>query len=442
MNRILGLLLMISSMSSVAAAGGIFPYPCQKATLPNGLTVLMVPVPSPGLIAYYTIVRTGSREEVEPGKSGFAHFFEHMMFRGTKKYPGPVYDRIVTGLGADANAFTTDDFTAYHLQFAKEDLEKVIDIESDRFQNLDYDPAAFQTEAGAVYGEYRKSVTDPFFMLEERLRDLAYDAHTYKHTTMGFEADIRAMPHAYEYSRSFFHRFYRPENVALLVVGDVDPEATMDLVKKYYGSWKRGYQAPAIAREPDQTKERTGQIKYPGQTLPILAIAYKGDAFDPSNRDYVAALLLGDLAFGKNSDIYKKLVVQEQKVEFIAADIPLNRDMPLFQIVAMVKKAEDVNYVRDQVYRTLEEFKAKPADAGRLDTVKRRNKYAFLMELDSAGGVASALARLIAVTGGIEAVERLYTAFDEIKPPDVQDATKKYFDARRRTVMVLLGSDG
>jgi len=442
MNRVFGFFLMAMSMPTMAAAGSLFPYPCQKETLPNGLTVLMIPVPSPGLIAYYTIVRTGSRDEVEAGRSGFAHFFEHMMFRGTKKYPGPVYDRIVTGLGADANAFTTDDFTAFHLQFAKEDLEKVVDIESDRFQNLDYDRAAFQTEAGAVYGEYRKDVTDPFFMLDERLRNLAYDVHTYKHSTMGFEADIRAMPHAYDYSRSFFHRFYRPENVVLLVVGDVDPKVTMDLVTKYYGPWKRGYQAPKIVREPEQAKERSGQIKYPGQTLPILTIAYKGEAFDPSNRGYAAALLLGDLAFGKNSDIYKKLVVQEQKVEFIAADIPLNRDMPLFQIVAMVKKAEDVNYVRDEVYRTLEEFKAKPADAERLDKVKRRNKYAFLMELDSAGGVAGALARLIAITGGIEAVEQLYAAFDRVTPPDVQDATKKYFDARRRTVMVLRGTEG
>lgn len=442
MSRILlGILLMVLGMPSGVTAGGVFPYPCQKETLPNGLTVLMVRVPSPGLIAYYTIVRTGSRDEVEHGKSGFAHFFEHMMFRGTKRHPGPVYDRIVTGMGADANAFTTDDFTAYHLQFAKEDLEKVIDIESDRFQNLDYGEAAFQTEAGAVYGEYRKGVTDPFFLLEERLRDLAYDAHTYKHTTMGFEADIKAMPKAYEYSRAFFHRFYRPENVVLLIVGDVDPKATMDLVTKYYGPWKPGYQAPAVPREPEQTKERSGQVKYPGQTLPVLTIAYRGEAFDPSNRDYVAALLLGDLAFGRNSDIYKRLVVQEQKVEFITADIPLNRDLPLFQIVAMVKKAEDLDCVRDEVYRTLEEFKAKPVAAERLREVKQRNKYAFLMELDSAGGVAAALARLVAITGGIAAVDELYAAFDRLTPSDVQEATQKYFDARRRTVMVLRGSE-
>ncbi len=205
-------------------------------------------MPSHGLVTYYTVVRTGSRDEVEPGKSGFAHFFEHMMFRGTKKYPGPEYDRIVTAIGADSNASTTDDFTMFHMTIAKEDLEKVIEIESDRFQNLSYGKPAFQTEAGAVYGEYRKDITNPFMLLEEKLMNRAYDAHTYKHTTMGFEADIKAMPEAYDYSLSFFRRFYRPENVVIMVVGDVDPKAVFALIRKYYGDWKKGYDPPKITR--------------------------------------------------------------------------------------------------------------------------------------------------------------------------------------------------
>ncbi|MCR4416040.1 MAG: insulinase family protein, partial [Thermoguttaceae bacterium] len=239
-------LCIAAASAAASAADGVFPYRHFTERLPNGLTAIVIPMESPGLVSYYSIVRTGSRDEVEPGRSGFAHFFEHMMFRGTKRFPGPVYDRIVTGIGADANAYTTDDYTAYHLTFAKEDLETVVDIESDRFQNLHYEQPAFQTEAGAVYGEYRKSVTQPFFLLEERLKDLAYDVHTYKHTTMGFEADVKAMPGAYEYSLAFFDRFYRPENVVLLIVGDVEPQPVLELVRKYYGPWKRGYQAPKI----------------------------------------------------------------------------------------------------------------------------------------------------------------------------------------------------
>ena len=108
----------------------IFPYETRTEVLANGLTVLLIPMESPGLVAYYSVVRTGSRDEAEPGKSGFAHFFEHMMFRGTKTYPSAVYDSLITTIGASTNAYTTDDYTAYHLNFAREDLELVIRLEA------------------------------------------------------------------------------------------------------------------------------------------------------------------------------------------------------------------------------------------------------------------------------------------------------------------------
>jgi len=435
----LAVALAWASPAGQVAAGEVFPYEYHTQRLPNGLSLVMIPMEAPGLVAYYSIVRTGSRDEVEPGRSGYAHFFEHMMFRGTKKYPGPVYDRIVTSLGADANAYTTDDYTCYHLQFAKEHLEKLIEIESDRFRNLEYGESAFQTEAGAVYGEYRKGVTHPFFLLNEKLHDTAYDVHTYKHTTIGFEADIKAMPKGYEYSRSFFDRFYRPENVVLLIVGDVDPRATRKLVEKHYGGWRPGYVPAAIRQEPPQKAPRKAEVAYPGRTLPILDIAYKGDRLDPGNRRFVAALILGDLAFGRTSDLYKKLVIREQKVQFIGRRFPINRDVPLFEIIAMVKRAEDVPYVRNEVYRTLETFKTRPVDAARLEAVKRHNRYGFLMRLDSPDNVAGALARFIALTGGIEVVERLYTEMGRVTPRDIISAARTYFTPRRRTLVVLKG---
>ncbi len=169
-------------------------------------------------------------------------------------------------------------------------------------------------------------------------------------------------------------------------------------------------------------------------------MAYKGDPLDPANRDFVAGQLIADLAFGPTSDLYKKLVSREQKVEFLTPSFPMNRDMPLFEIVAMVKKAEDIPYVRDQIYQTLEEFKTRPVDAAKLDAVKRHNKYAFLMGLDSPERVAEAMARFIALTGGLEVVDQLYTEMDQVTPQDILQATKKYFDAQRRTVAVLKGT--
>jgi zinc protease len=314
-----------------------------------------------------------------------------------------------------------------------------MEIESDRFQNLSYSEPAFQTEAGAVYGEYRKSITSPFAWLREKKQDLAYDVHTYKHTTIGFERDIKLMPQQFEYSRSFFRRFYRPDNVVLIIVGDVDPKATVALARKFYGNWEKGYSAPAIKPEPEQKAERTSEVTFPGKTLPIIDIAYKGDAFDPNNKDYVATLLLEDLAFGDTSELHKKLVLKEQKVQMLGSNIPMNRDQPLFSIYSMVKKPEDIAYVRDEIYRTLEEFKTKPVEPARLKDLKRRNKYSFLMALDTPGAVAGALARFVALTGDIAVIETLYTQMEAVTPDDVMRATKKYFTPERRTVVVLKG---
>jgi zinc protease len=434
-----GLCLLLLAGSS-AMAEPILPYKVHTTVLANGLKIITIPMESPGLVAYYSVVRTGSRDEVESGKSGFAHFFEHMMFRGTRKHPGPVYDSIVTSIGASANAFTSDDITAYHLNFAVEDLEKVIEVESDRFQNLHYELPAFQTESGAIYGEYRKGVTNPFEVLDERVRDLAFDVHTYKHTTIGFERDIKAMPEAYDYSLAFFKRFYRPENVVLLIVGDVKPDAVLKLVKKYYSGWEKGYQPSSVQQEPRQTAERTGTVTYPGKTLPILDMAFKGDAFDPANNDFVAATVLGDLAFGETSDVYKKLFIQEQRVDVLQASIPLQRDMPLFEIVARIKKDEDIPAIQDEVLKTIASFQSTPVDAQRLAGVKKRRRYEFLMNLDTPDRVAGRLAHVVAITGGIDAVDAYYTALAKVTPEDIMKAAKKYFVPERRTIVVLKGA--
>ena len=437
-----GLALLL--FAAGASAENVFPYRYQTHTLPNGLRVFLIPVSGSGLVSYWSVVRTGSRDEIEPGRSGYAHFFEHMMFRGTTKYPGPVYDRIVNGLGADSNAFTSEDLTAFHLTFAKEDLAKVVELEADRFQNLHYEKPAFQTEAGAVYGEYRKDQTEPAFMLEEKLRDTAFDRHTYKHTTMGFEADVKNMPQGYEYSQTFFQRFYRPENVVLLVVGDFDPAAALKLIQAYYGPWKPGWGtrsrvAAQITPEPAPSGERKAEVTYPGQTLPILDLAYRGDAFDPDNRDYVAARLLTELAFGATSDAYKKLVLDQQKAEAIFASVPMNRDPSLFEVTAVVKQPQDLAAVQKVLEETIERFQTKLVDAQRLAKVKRHEKYGFLMRLDSPLHTAEAVVPFISASGSLDAVDRLYKASEQVTPEDIQRAARKYFTPQRRTVVVLKG---
>ena len=225
----------------------------------------------------------------------------------------------------------------------------------------------------------------------------------------------------------------------ILAVGDLDPKATLALITKSYGGWKKGYTALTIAPEPPQQAERTAEISYTGKTLPIINLGYKGDAFDPRNQDYVAALLLEDLAFGETSDLRKKLLLQEQKVQMLIGSVPKKRDQPLFEILAMVKKTEDIAYVRDEIYRTLEEFKNTPVEAGRLRDLKRRNKYEFLMALDTPQAVAGGLARFVALTGDISVVDTLYARMDAVTAGDIMRAARKYFTPERRTIVLLKG---
>ncbi|MGZ8829456.1 MAG: M16 family metallopeptidase, partial [Thermoanaerobaculia bacterium] len=204
-----------NAKKSVPSKDNILPFNVTEKTLPNGLKVVAIPTGFPNIVAVYINVQTGSRNEVEPGKSGFAHFFEHMMFRGTPSYPPDVYQSIITKAGASQNANTSLDRTIYHTTFAKEDLPRILEIEADRFKHLAYTPEAFKTEARAVLGEYNKNSANPLSKLDEAQANAAFTTHTYKHTTMGFIKDIQDMPNQFEYSKDFFSRWYRPEKATM-----------------------------------------------------------------------------------------------------------------------------------------------------------------------------------------------------------------------------------
>ncbi len=418
---------------------GIIPYRTHIDSLDNGLKIVRMPMPGNGLVAYWTLVRTGSGDEHEPGRTGFAHFFEHMMFRGTDRYPSEAYQRILTEIGVDANAYTTDDLTAYHLSLAAEDLAKIFELESDRFMHLAYSRRDFETEAGAVYGEYRKSRTDPFFALYEAVVETAFEVHPYGHTTMGYEADIAAMPRLYEYSKEFFARYYRPDNSILLVAGEVDPSAVLELAERHYGGWEPGYVPPAIPAEPAQRGERRVDVEYDGRTLPIAWLAYKIDAFDPGNRLRVAADLLAELAFGPTSDAYRRLVLDEQIVEFLDAGAAANRDPGLFDVYCRIKDPTRVDDVVAALDATAERFRSTPPDEAKLAALKSRLKYAFLMGFETPDRAAERIARHLAIRGDLDGLEALYAAYEHVTPHDVQAAAQSYLVPERRTLGILRG---
>ena len=184
----------------------------------------------PNIVSLYVVVNVGSRNEVEPGRSGFAHLFEHVMFRGTEKNPPEAWQAVMDGAGASTNAYTSDDRTVYHATFSKEDLENILELEADRFQNLSYSEEVFKTETRAVLSEYNKNFSNPFRKLNEGMRAAIFSNHTYRHTTMGFVEDVENMPAMYDYGLQFFDRYYRPEYTTVTVVGDVDFDATREIL--------------------------------------------------------------------------------------------------------------------------------------------------------------------------------------------------------------------
>lgn len=421
--------------------GGIIPYESHVETLENGLKVIVMPMAGNGLISYWSIVRTGSRDEVEEGRSGFAHFFEHMMFRGTERYPSDLYGQLLTTIGADGNAYTTDDLTAYHLSIAAEDLEQLMELESDRFRNLSYAEADFETEAGAVYGEYRKNRTNPLYTLYEAMTGTAFQSHPYGHMVIGYEADIAAMPTMYDYSRSFFSRYYRPDNIILFIVGDVDAGTVMPLVERHYGDWRPGYVAPDVPTEPPQDEERRVEVAYDGRTLPYIWLAYKFDRFDPADSRRAAADLLVELAFGSTSELYQRLVLDEQVVEFLNAEANVNRDPSLLDIYARIKDPERVEYVIEVIDETIADFQTSAPGNDRVSDLKSRLKYEFLMDLQTPDSTARRLARYVAVSGGLDDVNALYRTYETVTPDDVLRAAQHYLSPQRRTLAILREQD-
>lgn len=436
---LIALLLCVPIISMAQqTARKAFPYQYTQVDLPNGLRLITVPTDYPNLVAFYAVVRTGSRNEIEPGKSGYAHFFEHLMFRGSKNFSAEARDEILKRAGASSNAYTSDDRTVYHEVFSKEDLDKVMEMEADRFMNLQYSVEQYKTEAGAVRGEYDKNSASPFSKLYETLRATAFKRHTYSHTTMGFERDINDMPNQYEYSRQFYGRYYRPEYTTILLVGDVTPERALGLTRKYFGNWKRGNYAPRIPAEPPQDAPRAAHVDWQTTTLPYLVVAFRAPAFSDVKKDKAALDLLAPIAFGENSELYQRLVLKEQKVDFLSPSADDQADPELFSVFARVKDPKDVDYVRDQIIATFKRYTTEQIPKEQLDQTRSRLRYSFALGMNSSEAIAAALAPYIALRNTPEAINRVFAIYEQITPADIRAIASRYFTDNSRTVVTLL----
>jgi zinc protease len=434
---IASLILCLPLLAFGQKARKAFAYDYTVDDLPNGLRLITVPTDYPNLVALQIVVQTGSRNEPEKGKSGYAHLFEHLMFRGSEHFDAHQRDEILKKAGANDNAYTTDDRTVYHEVFSKDDLDKVLELEADRFQHLKYPQDAYKTETKAVLGEFNKNSANPEEKAYEVLRATAYQRHTYSHTTMGFIEDVEDMPNQYDYSLQFYQRYYRPEYTTIVMVGGVKHDDAVGMVKKYFGEWKHGSYVPEIPSEPDQKEPRENHVDWPSETLPLVYVAFRGPAYSDEVKEKAALDLLAPIAFGENSDLYQKLVLKEQKLDSLSYSFEDRADPELFLVAAKVKDVRDTDYVRQQILETYQRYVKEPLPQDKLDSTRSRLRYEFALAMNSSEAIASSLAGYIGLRRTPLTIDKLFALYDTITPQDIRDMAAKYFVDSHRTIVTL-----
>ena len=437
---ILFLMGLVLCTGLMAQADSLLPPGAKTRVLPNGMRVVAIPTDTEDVVALQIVMAVGSRNEVEKGKSGFAHFFEHLMFRGTDRYPNEVAQEMLKKAGVDSNAWTWDDQTVYHKVFLKEDLDKILDYEADRFMNLKYAEPEFRTEALAVLGEYNKNSANPTEKMFEVMQDEAFDKHTYKHTTMGFLEDIEQYPEGYEYSWDFFNRFYRPEYATMILVGDVKPDETFALVEKYFAPWKSGDYVADLPVEPVQKSPRQAHIEWDSPTLPWVMVGYKAPAYSDL-KDTAAIQLWESLAFSKTGKLYQELVLQEQIVDEFQPFFWLKKDPYLVGIAVRVTDDTKVEEVKRRVLQAFEEAASKPVSPERLEAVKSRVRYTFLQGLDSPASIASELAFMLSLEPTLDSIDKYFQTLAEVDAQQLTEVASRVFRPEGRTIVTLAAKE-
>ncbi len=421
------------------AAPTLLRHPLEVEHLDNGFTWVLVPFESPGVVAYFTLVRAGSRDEVEPGKSGYAHLFEHLMFRGTEKMSAKEYDEHLQALGVDNTAYTSTDCTLYEPSGPTESLPELASIEADRFAHLSYTRAAYKDETGAVLGEYNKDASDPLMPMQEALGALAFTRHTYGHTTLGWKRDVVAMPGAYDYSRSFFKRFYTPDDCTLFVVGDFDAAKVAQIVHREYSAWVGKRAVTHVADEPEQTTPRARAITWKDATSPRLLEGFRVPAAGANLTETAALAVAASLAVGESSELYQRLVVKEQKLLELRfdPDDALSRDPGLLQLYAKLKEStafDDVIGAVGDAFARVGRGETSPAA---VDAVRRHLANAQVLALQTPQSVAGGLARWAALTGDPRSLQAYATALAAVTPDEVARVARTYLVPARRNVVTL-----
>lgn len=411
-------------------------FVAKRTRLANGLKLIVVEDPSSPTFAYQTWFNVGSRNEVF-GKTGLAHLFEHMMFKGTKNKPSGQFSAILDRLGAEGeNAFTSNDHTVYVQELPKAHLETIMDLESDRMSQLIVDEAAFKTEREVVQNERRmRKENSPEGTMYQTMFETAFVEHPYHWPVIGYEQDLNLM--SAQDARDFYQRYYSPDRATVVVVGDVDADKTLRLIKKYYGHLTAKNQADdPVPTEPQQTAQRRKKLVLNLQ-VEKLWMAYKtGPRSSPETP--VLEVIQALLSDGMNSRLNRALVDTGIATSVSSGSFAL-RHPGLFVIFADLQTQKRASLAEPIIIRELERLKNQLVTEDELKRAKNLIRFHFLERLAKHSDMAHILGDYETETGGIENIPDLLSKIAAVSPEQVQATAKNLFQSKGLNVIVGVG---
>jgi zinc protease len=430
--------LVLAAAGNPSAASRPPKFQYQITTLPNGLTVVLSEDHSTPIVHVNLTYHVGSKNE-KPGRTGFAHLFEHLMFKGSKNVQPEAHTSMLASIGGQSNAYTTDDETVFWETVPAWYLPLTLWLEADRMATLRIDKDTFENEREVVKEERRMRIDNqPFGRLNEIIYDQAFTVHPYKHATIGSMQDLEAA--SVDDVRDFYHTYYVPANATLVLVGDFDTAQALQMVSNYLGRVpKADKPVPRdIPQEPPQTKEKRVTLQEPWP-LPAVVVAYHvtRDGNPDSYPLHIAAKVLSD---GQTSRIYKKLVYEKQLAVAAFGNANLIEDPNLFYAVAIVQPGHSTDEVASTLIEELDRLKTEPITEHELQRTKNQFARDYIFGRLSNQQKAGQLSHAVVIHNDIKTADGEFDIFQNITVADVQRVARTYFRPENRLVLTLMPS--
>ena len=436
--KVLAITLLLAHLCSQTPAAAVRPPKLQYEvlTLPNGLTVILSEDHSTPIIHLQLWYHVGSKNE-KPGRTGFAHLFEHLMFKGSRNVEPEGHTSLISSVGGQANAYTEDDITVFWETVPSQYLPLILWLESDRMTTLRINEETFANEREVVKEERRMRVDNqPFGRLSEIIYDQAFTTHPYKHTTIGSMADLEAA--SVGDVLDFYKTYYVPENATLTLVGDFDPAQAKELVTEFLGRVPKAEKPVPrdIPKEPPQTRERRVTLETPWP-LPAVVVAhhitYDGNA--DSYPLHIASKVLSD---GQTSRIYQALVYEKRLAVAAFGSANLIEDPNLFYAVAIVQPGHTTEEAINALIAELELLKKDPITDRELQRAKNQFARDYILGRETNQSKAGQLAHAVVIHRDITTADGEFEIFQNITKADVQRVARTYFTEENRLVITLM----